>query len=239
VVEEKMGTNTPEQELLIQLETALHRLVESFWEQPYRYFTESDAVTALQSWVATRPALGRAYHTADSFETGLLHREYPTFFRLDDKNPTKREKSPYSRGHYDLAVLNPAFIQDYDAEIVTNRRFREGYVYPTPPLVAAVEFKLFVQRWKPEKDTLVRRDMGKLNLALKAPPDTGSAYMCILWCDAKSEPGPPEVYEKAVEGMLSEFSDIRTVFAICWPHAQRKAFVHYSGSWITGESARL
>jgi hypothetical protein len=33
------------QTFLVQLETALHRLVESFWEEPYRYFTEADAVS--------------------------------------------------------------------------------------------------------------------------------------------------------------------------------------------------
>jgi hypothetical protein len=234
-----MSPTTPEQELLIQLETALHRLVESFWEEPYRYFTESDAVTALQTWVARRPALAQVCQTADDFATGVSHRKYPTFFRLDDKNPARREERPYGRGHYDLAVLNPAFIQGNEAETVTNRRFREERSFSIPPLVAAVEFKLFVQRWKPDKDTLIKQELGKLHLALESPADTDAAYMCILWRDAKSEPMPPEVCEEAVEGMLSAFPDIRTVFAICWPHAQQKAFVHYSGPWITGESARF
>jgi hypothetical protein len=70
------------QTYLVQLETALHRLVESFWEEPYRYFTEADAVVGLQSWVAKRPELAQTLRTADDFETGLLHREYPTVFRL-------------------------------------------------------------------------------------------------------------------------------------------------------------
>jgi len=64
------------QTFLVQLETALHRLVESFWEEPYRYFTEADAVVGLQSWVARRPELAQTLRTADGFETGLLHREY-------------------------------------------------------------------------------------------------------------------------------------------------------------------
>jgi hypothetical protein len=66
------------QGLLIQLETALHQLVESFWDQPYRFFTEADAVAGLQAWVAARPELAQLYVTADGFETGLLHCEYPT-----------------------------------------------------------------------------------------------------------------------------------------------------------------
>ncbi len=227
------------QELLIQLETALHRLVESFREEPYRYFTESDAVTALQTWVATRPALAQVCQTADGFATGVLHRECPTFFRLDDKNPTRRERRPYGRGHYDLAILNPALIQGNDAEIVTNRRFREEHSFFTPPLVAAVEFKLSVQRWKPGKDTLIKQELGKLRLALESPSDTDAAYMCILWRDVKSEPMPPDACEKTVDEMLSAFPDIRAVFAICWPHVQRKAFVHYAGPWSTAEADRF
>lgn len=82
--------NKSSQTLLIQLETALHGLVESFWEKPYQYFTESDAVAALQTWVATRPALAQVCQTGDDSATGVSHREYPTFFRLDDKNPTRR-----------------------------------------------------------------------------------------------------------------------------------------------------
>jgi hypothetical protein len=234
-----MSANTPEQELLIQLETALHRLVESFWEEPYRYFTESDAVTALQSWVATRPALAQSYQAADEFATGLLHREYPTFFRLDDRNPMERKGPPYGRGHYDLAVLNPAFVRSHKADIVTNRRIRDGGAPPGPPLVAAVEFKLLVQRWKPDGDTLIRQDLGKLLLALEDPPDIGAAYMCVFWRDTASGPGPPDIYQAAMGGMLSEFPAIATVFAISWPQADRKAFVHYAGPWITEQPSRF
>ncbi len=65
-----MSPDAPGQELLIQLETALHRLVESFWDEPYRFFTESDAVAALQFWVAKWPGLAQVVQTADGFETG-------------------------------------------------------------------------------------------------------------------------------------------------------------------------
>lgn len=52
-----MSASSLGQKLLIQLETGFHHLVESFWEEPYLYFSESDAVAALQSWFAKRPAL--------------------------------------------------------------------------------------------------------------------------------------------------------------------------------------
>ena len=36
-----MSETVAAQTLLTQLETVLHRLVESFWEEPYRYFTQA------------------------------------------------------------------------------------------------------------------------------------------------------------------------------------------------------
>lgn len=115
--------------LLTQLETALHRLVESFWEEPYRFFTEADAVAALHTWIARRPELAQAYHTADGFETGLLHREYPTFFRFKVSDPSQRLGPPATRGDYDLALINPAYVRNHDAEAVGNRGLRIASIY--------------------------------------------------------------------------------------------------------------
>ena len=77
------------QGMLIQLETALHRLAESFWDQPYRFFAEADAVAGLQRRMATRPEMAQTYRAADGFETSLLHREIRTFFRRSQKRRSK------------------------------------------------------------------------------------------------------------------------------------------------------
>jgi len=126
------------QTFLVQLETALHRLVESFWEEPYRYFTEADAVVGLQSWVTSRPELAQTLRTADGFETSLLHREYPTFFRFNKTEPTEHLGPPARRGHYDLALLDPAYAQQHKAETVVNRNIedRGDLYYPCPPACA-------------------------------------------------------------------------------------------------------
>lgn len=171
-----MSHNGPGQELLIQLETALHRLVESFWEEPYRYFTESDAVVALQSWIARRPGLTQAQHTADGFETGLLHREYPTFFRFDDSEPTQRLGPPAGRGHYDLVLINPAYVRHHNAETVHNRNIGDRGDLSTPPLLAAVEFKLFIRNWKPDEDP--PRKTG-LRQAAACSAGTGRCERCL------------------------------------------------------------
>lgn len=228
-----MSANDQGQELLIHLETALHRLVESFWDEPYRFFTESDTVAALQSWVARRPALAQAHRTADGFETGLLHREYPTFFRFKKSDPTQRLHAGASRGHYDLVLLDPAYAQSHEAETVTNRNIEDRGDLSSPPLLAAVEFKLFTGGWNQSQIDDVKQVLGKLRLALESPADVCAAYLCVFQRDVNTELDRWKDYWPDVKKMLEGFLDIRSVLAVCWPAQEREPFVHYSGPWIT------
>jgi hypothetical protein len=230
--EHTMSASDQGQELLIHLETALHRLVESFWDEPYRFFTEADAVAALESWVAKRPELAQIQHTVDGFETSLLHREYPTFFRFDKDNPTQREGPPAKRGHYDLVLLDPAYVQGHKAETVINRDIGDRGDLSSPPLLAAVEFKLLARGWSPGQVRGLEQDLGKLKLALESPADVGAAYLCILQRDVSGIPRRWERHWSTVEKMLAKSPNIRTVSAVCWPNV-REPFVHYSGLWIT------
>ena len=228
-----MSPNDRGLELLVQLETALHRLVESFWDEPYRFFTEADAVAALQSWVTRRPELAQTQRTADEFETSLLHREYPTFFRFDKDNPTQRLGPPARRGHYDLVLIDPAYVRNHEAETVLNRDIEDHSDLSSPPLLAAVEFKLFARGWNPSLIRGVRQDLGKLQLALQSPTDVSTAYLCVFQRDVSTRPGHRERHWPDVEKMLADFTDIRTVLAVCWPKQEREPFVYYSGPWIT------
>jgi hypothetical protein len=182
--------------------------------------------------------LAQAHRTADGFETGLLHREYPTFFRLKDSKPTQRLGPPASRGHYDLVLINPAYIRQHDAETVHNRDINRLGDRTRPPLVAAVEFKLLTQTWKPNKDTEVRQDLGKLKLALEPPADATAAYMCVFCRDVKADPENLEEYRQAVEELLAQYPNIGFALAASWPK-QREYFVHYSGPWITEQPGSI
>ena len=228
-----MNSDALGQELLIQLETALHRLIESFWEEPYRFFTESDAVAALQSWVARRPGLAQVVKTADGFETSLLHREYPTFFRFKKSDPSQRRDRPAKRGHYDLVLVDPAYVRHHGAETIINRSIEDHGDLSSPPLLAAVEFKLSARGWSPGRVRRVEQDLGKLQLALEQPADVSAAYLCAFQRDVSTTLHRWERHWPTVEKMLAEFSDIRTVLAVCWPRQKQEPFVHYSGPWIT------
>jgi hypothetical protein len=215
------------------LETALHRLVESFWEEPYRFFTEADAVAALDTWVARRPELAQVYHTADGHETSLLHREYPTFFRFNVSDPSQRLTRGASRGRYDLALIDPAYIRNQEAETVLNRRIRDRGRIASPRLLAAVEFQLLSGAWGRGPVRRVERALGKLRLALESPGDAGAAYLCIFHRDVGAHPARWDDSWPTVEKMLADAADIRSVVAVCWPKREREPFVHYSGPWIT------
>jgi len=178
--------------------------------------------------------LAQTYGTADDgLETGLLHRKYPTFFRLDDQDPAHRLPAPARRGHYDLVVLNPACVQNCKAEILTNRTLRDRDEFPARPLLAVVEFKLFPDGWNNTRVKDVRNELGKLRLSLEQPPDTETAYLCILQRDVSGREGRWEQHWPQVEGELDADSDIRSLVAVCWPAQEREPFVGYYGPWQT------
>ena len=60
-----------------------------------------------------------------------------------------------------------------------------------------------------------------------------------FWVRFFQQGRPLAVYQEAMEGLLGGFPDIGTVFALCWPQAEREALVHYAGPGITGELGRL
>ncbi len=127
------------------IDTVLLAIVDEFLLKPYKYFTEADVVTDCHNRllnVYNQPAI-----SSDNIEVDLVHREYPTFFRFDDKNPTERleKETGAKRGHYDVAVINPLFIQSHEITTIANRDIKTEVLRnkAISPLRAVIEFKLF------------------------------------------------------------------------------------------------
>ena len=94
---------------------AIDKTINKFREHPYYFFTESD----IHSYFYY--ALYSSEHealTKDGKPMYCIHREYPTNCRYNKKElldntisePCNLEGTSGSRGHYDMAVLDPDFI---------------------------------------------------------------------------------------------------------------------------------
>jgi len=188
--------------LLAELEATLQRLVERFLEAPYEFFTEADAVAAVQGILPSQSELGVEHTTADGFKTRLLHREYPTFFRFKKSDPRKRLGPPARRGHYDLVLLDPAWLRQHNSETAINRDINLRGDLSVPPLIAAVEFKLYAHGWLERRVDSVRRVLGKLQLTLQSRVHAKAAYLVVLQRDHRPKARRWDRHWPAVEDAL-------------------------------------
>jgi len=108
--------------------TTIKRLIETFSQHPNHFFTEHDIHSVLYN--ITREALQQnrvlTAKTSDRYEIALLHHEYPTPFRCSMKGYSFeiKYKKPYRRGHYDLVILNPEFVENTEREVVYGKDYQ-------------------------------------------------------------------------------------------------------------------
>lgn len=114
-----------------KVDRALDTLCMEFHEAPGLFFTEHDIAS-------------RAYHLVqkeldyqqvrglDGEKHYLVHHEYPTPFRCDmhgtsftvvDDEARAPSGGKYKRGHYDLVVLNPEFIQHCRFDLLNGQNY--------------------------------------------------------------------------------------------------------------------
>lgn len=163
-----------------EIEKCIKSLGEKFLKWPYNFFTESDAHSFLYYYIfrSGYKQLKQFYPTNDSsFKTVLIHREYPTSFRYRKINMERDEKG--GRGHYDLVVLNPDFINKHSIEEVIAKDFKKCCKDEPDHLLAAIEFKLIVNPLSSRLESEIRKDFQKLTLAIETR-QTRNAYMIIF-----------------------------------------------------------
>lgn len=132
---------------------AIKKTVNKFRECPRLFFTETDIHAYFYHCLySTRLEV----KTGDGVLTTCLHKEYPTNFRY-----TKKDMKDYGlekegdRGNYDLAILNPKFIQKNDIKNVINKDVRNVITRRSKnpetfrrELIAAIEFKYVINNSK-------------------------------------------------------------------------------------------
>lgn len=105
---------------------ALNCLEEEFRAEPSLFFTEHDL--ASRAYQLVQEELGhRKVRGNDGKSHYLVHHEYPTPFKCDMSGTSfavKGEDSKYKRGHYDLVVFNPRFLQECDYHLAKGQNYK-------------------------------------------------------------------------------------------------------------------
>lgn len=127
-------------------------VADKFRDESQCFFTESDIVSYFYRILFDRMSTLQGMNPNE-----LLHQQYPTFFKCDMKNGQfviKDDNAKFNRGHFDLTILDPAFIKNAKERFANNqseefsfitarfwmvKKHRELYL-KNPPLFYAFEF---------------------------------------------------------------------------------------------------
>jgi hypothetical protein len=212
------------------LEDAIRQLGSEFAQDPYRYFTEADAVARFHQ-ILDSGGVNSTVNTSDGFAVPQIHREYPTFFRFSDKNPVERlpAESKARRGHYDTVILNPEFIQSHPVETVTNRSIKTERNKQITPFKAVVEFKLYTIGWSAGRAKGAIAELGKLQLSNEAP----LRYFVVFMRYTASTMTRWNRYWPMVLQEANNNKNIGSYFVIRWLSLAKKGSEEfYCGSWL-------
>lgn len=125
------------QELVSIVEPSIKKLIDTFTETPYVFYTESDLHCFLYNQLYRKMdgAGFGTFKTSDNKMSVLLHKEYPTKERYNRKRFAADPKG--KRGHFDLCIWNP--------DTVKNRLFRSwrtADIHREQHTFVAIEFDL-------------------------------------------------------------------------------------------------
>jgi len=114
---------TDKSNLTAYVDYGIRKTVNKFGEYPHIFFTEMDIHAYLYHCLYSSKL---EVKTRDGIITSCLHKEYPTNFRyskdsMEDFGLRKKGR----RGNFDIAILNPEFIEAFDIKNVINKDVRD------------------------------------------------------------------------------------------------------------------
>lgn len=188
-------------------------LSEKFRKWPYNFFTESDAHAYLyySFFRYGTPALKKLYYAKDHMKTVLIHREYPTSYRYSQKELIRyslEKREGTTVGHYDMVVLNPAFVESHKIQqvISKNNTIRQTVRFDDNHVLAAVEFKLLHKGLDKHLREEIHKDFVKLGWALESG-QAKEAYMLIF-----NRYGEEKDYWKVLNDYQKKQPDVKLIY---------------------------
>jgi hypothetical protein len=230
---DQQAINMNKSSLQPQIEAALTKLSQEFLEEPYRFYTEADAVSRCRQLLELNDELGRDYKTKDDHKVKLIHQEYPTFIRYERKTPSVATPTG-RRGHYDLVILNPDFIKDNNAETITNHLLEHMAPEPKGTIDVVIEFKLNSRGWSRGAYINALIDLQKL-----AASPTDLAYAVMLMRYAAPSMRRWEIYWPKIceEVKKPNVGSVRSIYTVHWLSTQTKEpNTYFFGPWLLSET---
>lgn len=133
---EENNMDTSRFKLLI--DQTIATIINQFHHKPHNFFNEHEFHQYCYHTFYRKKEFSKQYKTLDGKKTNILKPEYPTIARFS--RPRIEIDPKGSRSKYDMAILNPEFIQKNYYKAVTNKNIK--YSNPGPNnLIAAMEFK--------------------------------------------------------------------------------------------------
>jgi hypothetical protein len=207
-------TDLEQQELLTRdIAKCIRILSEKFRKWPYNFFTESDAHSYLyySFFRYGIPELKAMYPTkTPRIKPVLIHREYPTFFRYEQKNLIRYllHEPVGTVGHYDMVVLNPEFMENHSIEQVISKdnTVRQTVAYEKDHLLTAIEFKLLHKPLSKALRHEIKKDFIKLTWALESK-QARQAYMLIF-----NRYGSEKGYIEELQELESAHPEVKLIY---------------------------
>lgn len=133
-----------------EIETVLSSTINQFYSRPHFFFNEHEFHQYCFHRLYGRKEFTELYTTSDGKRTTILHPEYNTLARFSRKRIALDPKG--SRAKYDIAILNPEFINKNPFKRVQNRDIKlftkDERENPGNHLIAAIEFKFINKHGK-------------------------------------------------------------------------------------------
>ena len=127
------------------IEKTIKTIINQFHRKPYNFFNEHEFHQYCYHIFYSKKQFSKQFKTLDGRKTNILHPEYPTVNRFIRKAIKIDPKG--KRARYDMAILNPQFIENNKLQTIVNRNieFTSG---KKGDLIAAIEFKFITKHSK-------------------------------------------------------------------------------------------
>lgn len=169
-------------------------IIKQFHRKPHNFLNEHDFHHYCYHAFYRKKDFSRQYSTIGGERTSILHPEYPTLRRFRREGPIVGKGV---RARYDMAILNPEFIESSSFDKVRCRNIRFFDLpkeYKSKNLFAALEFK-FIIRHARKLEHEIKYDYFKLSNA----DEVGLKYMLVFTNTIEGEKGESENYFKCIK----------------------------------------